>query len=238
MRSKLVFALEKSGIELNIEQIERFVLFSSLVKEWNTKINLTALIEDEEIIYKHFLDSLLCLKVGLDWNGKSVIDVGTGAGFPGIPLKIFFGNSIELTLFDSLRKRVNFLEIAVKELGFSNVKCIHGRAEEFAKNTNYREQYDIVLARAVARLPLLLELCLPFSKIGGSFLAMKGPEGAVELQESIYALEQLGGTFKKTNEFLLKDHQFSRTIITILKTKLTPAKYPRKAGVPQKRPLV
>jgi 16S rRNA (guanine527-N7)-methyltransferase len=238
MKNKLTRALKKEGIDLSTTQIEKFVLFSDLLKEWNKKMNLTALDEDEDIIYKHFLDSLLCLKTGLNWKGRNIIDIGTGAGFPGIPLKIFLEDQIHLTLFDSLQKRVNFLETVVQELGLVNVRCIHGRAEDFGNNSDYREKYDIVLARAVARLPLLLELCLPFCKTGGFFLAMKGPEGVNEIEESNYALQQLGGFCKETNSFVFREKGFKRIIITIEKTENTPAKYPRKAGIPQKRPLI
>jgi 16S rRNA (guanine527-N7)-methyltransferase len=237
MKNKFTSALEKEKIFLSDVQIEQFFTFSTLLKEWNKKINLTALIDDEDIIYKHFLDSLLCLKTNLSWHGN-VIDVGTGAGFPGIPLKIFLGEKINLFLFDSLKKRVNFLDIVIKELGLTNIHCIHGRAEEFAKKNSYREQFDIVLARAVARLPILLELCLPFTKIGGHFLAMKGPDGFLELDESVFALEELGGTFKDKSEFHLKGPDLQRVIISIEKTKETPQKYPRKAGVLQKKPLI
>ncbi|KJS20019.1 MAG: hypothetical protein VR72_16390 [Clostridiaceae bacterium BRH_c20a] len=238
MKNKLSFALEKEGFSLTIEQLDKFIMFSSLIKEWNTKINLTSLDEDDDIIYKHFLDSLFCLKTGHDWQGKKIIDVGTGAGFPGIPLKIILGDDIELTLFDSVQKKVNFLGIVVKELGLKGVKCIHGRAEEYGKMKDYREKYDIVLARAVARLPLLLELCMPFVNLGGFFIAMKGPEGTKELDESEYALNQLGGKYNNINKFFLKDQDYTRVLISFGKNKLTPGKYPRKAGVPQKKPLL
>ncbi|KJS86953.1 MAG: hypothetical protein JM58_05365 [Peptococcaceae bacterium BICA1-8] len=237
MKNKLILALEKEGFLLNEEQLDKFVIFSSLIKEWNTKINLTSLDEDDDIIYKHFLDSLFCLKTGLVWQGKKVIDVGTGAGFPGIPLKIMLGEDIKLTLFDSVQKKVNFLDLVVKELGLNGVKCVHGRAEEYGKMIDYREKYDIVLARAVARLPLLLELCIPFVNLGGFFLAMKGPEGTKELDESEYALKQLGGKINSIDNFFLKDQDYTRVLISFKKNKLTPEKYPRKAGTPQKKPL-
>jgi 16S rRNA (guanine527-N7)-methyltransferase len=237
MRNRLTLALEKEGFVLNDSQIQKFLLFNELLKEWNKKINLTALENDEDIIYKHFLDSLLCLKTNLNWQGKNVIDIGTGAGFPGIPL-VILNNDIKMTLMDSLQKRITFLELVVKELGLTNVSCIHGRAEDLAKIQSYREQYDIVLARAVARLPLLLELCLPFCKAGGFFLAMKGPEASKEIDESDYALQQLGGSLKEVYNFSLNENIFKRTIIYIEKTEATSNKYPRKAGIPQKRPLI
>jgi len=238
MKNKLTLALLKEGFSLSNEQLDKFVIFSSLIKEWNTKINLTSLLEDEKIIYKHFLDSLLCLKTGLDWQGKRLIDVGTGAGFPGIPLKIILGDDIELTLFDSVQKKINFLKLVVKELGLNGANCVHGRAEEYGKMKEYREKYDIVLARAVARLPLLLEFCMPFVNLGGVFLAMKGPEGTIELDESEYALNKLGGKLNNINKFFLKEQEYKRVLISFKKIRLTPEKYPRKAGVPQKKPLV
>jgi len=238
MINKLTFAFKEEGFDLTPEQTDKFVRFAQVLKEWNKKMNLTSLEEDEEIIYKHFLDSLLCLKTKINWQGKKIIDVGTGAGFPGIPLKIFLGETIELTLFDSLQKRINFLDFVVKELDLTNVTCQHGRAEDFGKINAFREQYDLVLARAVARLPVLLELCLPFAKTGGFFLAMKGPEGTTEAEESDHALAELGGSIREVNHFYLKDQEFKRVLITIEKTRETPAKYPRKAGMPQKRPLI
>ncbi|NLT95695.1 MAG: 16S rRNA (guanine(527)-N(7))-methyltransferase RsmG [Clostridia bacterium] len=238
MKNKLTLALDKEGFTLSDTQIDKFVIFSRLLKEWNKKMNLTAIEGDEEIIYKHFLDSLLCLKTGYFRPGQKVIDVGTGAGFPGIPLKILLDDQIELTLFDSLQKRINFLQLVVDELELANVHCVHGRAEDFGKITHYREQFDLVLARAVARLPILLELCLPFCKVGGFFLAMKGPEGSKELEESNYALQQLGGNLKKVDKFFLNDNKYERLIINVEKTGKTPDKFPRKAGIPQKRPLI
>jgi len=237
VKDKLSKILQKEEFFLNEEQIDKFVYFSSLLKEWNEKMNLTALVSDEDIIYKHFLDSLLCLRVKIDWRGEKILDVGTGAGFPGIPLKIVV-NDIELTLVDSLKKRIAFLENVVNKLNLLNVNCLHGRAEDLAMKSVNREAYDIVLARAVARLPVLLELCLPFVNVGGFFIALKGPEGLNELQESNHALELFGSEVFNIDECILKDVNYKRVLITFKKTFSTPIKFPRKAGIPQKRPII
>lgn len=199
-------------------------------------MNLTALETDEEIIYKHFLDSLFCLKLDLNWQEKKILDVGTGAGFPGLPLKIYL-DSVEVHLLDSLKKRVLFLEEVIKNLNLKNVFCFHGRAEDFGKNDAFREQYDLVTARAVARLPVLLELCLPFVKKDGFFIALKGPEGINELEESKEALSLLGGKVHTLKHFIIQGIMQERVLIAFQKTSPTPSKYPRKAGIPQKRPL-
>ncbi|MDK2822986.1 MAG: rRNA (guanine527-N7)-methyltransferase [Clostridia bacterium] len=238
MKDKLLKILPQKGFNLNDEQINKLVLFASFLREWNNKMNLTSLEREEDIIYKHFIDSLFCLKVNLPWEGKKIIDIGTGAGFPGIPLKIVLNNSIDLTLCDSLQKRITFLEFVLSKLNLEKVVCVHGRAEDLGKNNLYRENYDLVLARAVARLPVLLELCLPFVKIGGYFMALKGPEGLNELNESNLALNLLGGEVYKMDKFSLQDEKINRIIITIKKVKPTLDKYPRKAGIPSKKPLL
>lgn len=237
MKNELKEILEKENFFLNNTQIDKFIQFAYYLKEWNKNMNLTALKDDQEIIYKHFLDSLLCLKTEIDWNNKKINDVGTGAGFPGIPLKIALDN-IELTLFDSLKKRIIFLEKVVEKLSLKNVVCTHGRAEDLGRDINFRNSYDIVLARAVARLPILLELCLPLVKVGGYFIALKGPEASLELEESKKAIEILGAEVVKTYNFNLPDIKHDRVLIVFKNNLLTPDKYPRKAGIPQKRPLL
>jgi len=228
--------LAAENFNLTEDQLDKFVIYSNLLKEWNKKMNLTALETDEEIIYKHFLDSLFCLKLDLNWQEKKILDVGTGAGFPGLPLKIYL-DSVEVHLLDSLKKRVLFLEEVIKNLNLKNVFCFHGRAEDFGKNDAFREQYDLVTARAVARLPVLLELCLPFVKKDGFFIALKGPEGINELEESKEALSLLGGKVHTLKHFIIQGIMQERVLIAFQKTSPTPSKYPRKAGIPQKRPL-
>ncbi len=236
MKVKFKEILAAENFNLTEDQLDKFVIYSNLLKEWNKKMNLTALETDEEIIYKHFLDSLFCLKLDLNWQEKKILDVGTGAGFPGLPLKIYL-DSVEVHLLDSLKKRVLFLEEVIKNLNLKNVFCFHGRAEDFGKNDAFREQYDLVTARAVARLPVLLELCLPFVKKDGFFIALKGPEGINELEESKEALSLLGGKVHTLKHFIIQGIRQERVLIAFQKTSPTPSKYPRKAGIPQKRPL-
>lgn len=236
MKVKFKEILAAENFNLTEDQLDKFVIYSNLLKEWNKKMNLTALETDEEIIYKHFLDSLFCLKLDLNWQEKKILDVGTGAGFPGLPLKIYL-DSVEVHLLDSLKKRVLFLEEVIKNLNLKNVFCFHGRAEDFGKNDAFREQYDLVTARAVARLPVLLELCLPFVKKDGFFIALKGPEGINELEESKEALSLLGGKVHTLKHFIIQGIMQERVLIAFQKTSPTPSKYPRKAGIPQKRPL-
>lgn len=236
MKVKFKEILAAENFNLTEDQLDKFVTYSNLLKEWNKKMNLTALETDEEIIYKHFLDSLFCLKLDLNWQEKKILDVGTGAGFPGLPLKIYL-DSVEVHLLDSLKKRVLFLEEVIKNLNLKNVFCFHGRAEDFGKNDAFREQYDLVTARAVARLPVLLELCLPFVKKDGFFIALKGPEGINELEESKEALSLLGGKVHTLKHFIIQGIMQERVLIAFQKTSPTPSKYPRKAGIPQKRPL-
>ena len=171
-----------------------------------------------------------------DLKGKSMIDIGTGAGFPGVPLKIM-EPELDLTLFDSLNKRIVFLQELCKKLELKDVKAVHGRAEEFGIKPDYRQQYDIATARAVARMPVLLEICLPFVKKGGILIALKGPELENELKESENALKELGGKVIAVQEFTLADGAYTRNLAVIEKVKDTPKKYPRKAGTPQKKPL-
>ena len=214
------------------EQIEQFYEYMRLLKEWNEKINLTAITEPKEIIEKHFIDSLTVLPY-ISENDK-VIDVGTGAGFPGIPLKIAKPKS-KITLLDSLNKRIVFLEEVISKLGLTEIYCIHGRAEEYALEK--REFYDVALSRAVAELPVLLEYLLPFVKVGGKCICMKGPKAMEEIEKSSKALEILGGKIEKVENIKIEG-EMDRNIIIISKIKNTPANYPRKAGMATKKPIV
>lgn len=225
---------KKINILLNEEQIEKFYKYMNLLIEWNKKINLTAIIEPKEIILKHFIDSLTINKYIKD-NSK-IADVGTGAGFPGIPLKIIRPD-IQLVLVDSLNKRINFLNEVIEQLNLKNIETIHIRIEEFGQNTKYREKFDYSTARAVANLSTLSEYLLPIVKVGGQVICMKGSNIQDEINQSKKALSILGGTLNNIEEFKLAETENTRNIILINKIKNTPNKYPRKAGLPAKDPI-
>ncbi len=222
------------GIELTEEQLEKFYLYMNILLEWNEKINLTAITNEEEIILKHFVDSLTINKYIED--SKSLIDVGTGAGFPGIPIKIL-RQDLKITLLDSLNKRINFLNEVIEKLELKNMECIHGRAEEFGKNKNYREKYDISTSRAVANMSTLSEYLIPFVKIGGKVLAMKGDKAEEELEEAKKAIKLLGGKVENIDNFYLPNSDIKRSIIIIKKIEKTEMKFPRKPGMPAKEPI-
>ncbi len=226
---------QEYGIELSDVQADKFINYAELLKDWNTRINLTAIEEDKDIIIKHFIDSLTIAPY-LTKGGLSIIDVGTGAGFPGIPLKIVIDN-LKVTLLDSLDKRIKFLNEVINTTQLKDINAVHGRAEDFGANPEYREKFDISTARAVAALPVLLEYCLPFVKIGGTFIAMKG-NNIEELKDSKKALSILGGEIEEVKEISLPFGEMRRNIITVRKLRQTPTKYPRKAGKPSKEPLL
>ena len=226
--------LKDFNIKINDEQIKKFMNYMNLLLEWNEKINLTAITQPEEVKLKHFVDSLTVLKYIND--DDKVIDIGTGAGFPGIPLKIMNENT-KITLLDSLNKRINFLNIVIETLNLRNIQAIHGRAEEIARNKLYREKYDVAVSRAVANLSTLTEYILPFVKIGGKCICMKGANVNEELERAQNAIKELGGEIERVDNFYLSDNDNERNIIVIKKIKKTKSKYPRKAGTPSKEPL-
>ena len=226
--------LKELDIELSEKQLKQFYDYMNILIEWNKVMNLTNIIEPEEVIKKHFIDSLTVLK-HIKEDG-SIIDVGTGAGFPGIPIKIAYPKT-KITLLDSLNKRIKFLDEVINKLELKDIKTIHGRAEEFAHNNNYRENYNIAIARAVASLNVLSEYLLPFVKVGGHAIGMKGTKGKEEAIEGENAIKILGGKIKEIQEFELPKTDIYRTIIIIEKEKITNKKYPRKAGTPSKEPL-
>ena len=226
--------LNEFDIKINDEQIKSFEKYMNLLLEWNEKINLTAITQPEEVKLKHFVDSLTVLKYIND--DDKVIDIGTGAGFPGIPLKIMNENT-KITLLDSLNKRINFLNIVIETLNLRNIQAIHGRAEEIARNKLYREKYDVAVSRAVANLSTLTEYMLPFVKVGGKCICMKGANVNEELERAQNAIKELGGEIEKIDNFFLSDNDNERNIIIIKKVKETKSKYPRKAGTPSKEPL-
>ena len=224
----------KDFIEITELQSNKFNTYMDLLLEWNEKINLTAITQKEDIILKHFVDSLTINKYLKD--NERIIDVGTGAGFPGIPIKIY-NDTLEITLVDSLNKRINFLNEIISKLSLTNIKAVHGRAEDLGKDKEYREKYDIATSRAVANMSTLLEYLMPFVKVGGKCICMKGANIEDELSQAKTAIEKLGGKLEKIDKFNLGNTEIERNIIIIKKIKSTPIKYPRKAGIPSKEPI-
>lgn len=226
--------LKELNIELSDLQLEQFYNYMNILIEWNKFMNLTGITEPAEVITKHFVDSLTVLD-RIDKNA-SVIDVGTGAGFPGIPIKIAFPEA-KVVLLDSLNKRIKFLNEVIEKLELKNIETIHGRAEEYGRNKNHREKYDIAIARAVAPLNILLEYLMPFAKVNGKCLCMKGSSSEEEIENSKNAIKVLGGELVKTEDFCIPNTDIKRRIVKVNKIKETNNKYPRKAGTPSKEPL-
>ncbi len=224
------------GIQLTAKQVDLYLKYLVLLGEWNKKINLTAIKAPEEVVVKHFLDSLSLIPY-VQWKRKmQILDVGAGAGFPGVPIKVARPET-EIVLLDSLKKRIEFLNKLICELELSGISAVHGRAEDFGRRPDFREAFDLVVSRAVARLSVLVELCLPFVQVGGLFAAYKSTKAAVEINEARVAVTELGGKLSQQVEINLPGTAEKRTIVIIKKEKPTPEKYPRKAGVPEKRPL-
>lgn len=240
MENFLKEEMNKLEIQLNDKQITQFLIYYELLVEWNKFMNLTAITDFKEVVQKHFVDSLSIVKAldqkYLQTCNISVIDIGTGAGFPGIPLKIVF-SGLNITLLDSLNKRIKFLDNVIEELSLKDIKAIHGRAEDYARRENFREQYDICVSRAVAKLITLSEYSLPFVKIGGYFISYKSENIEEEIDDSKNAIKLLGGSLNEVVKFILPDTDIKRSIVTIKKEKMTNKKYPRKSGIPSKEPL-
>lgn len=235
-KEQFISLLEEKGISLSSQQLSQFDTYYKLLVEWNEKMNLTAITDEEEVYLKHFYDSITA-SFYVDLNQElSLCDVGAGAGFPSIPLKICFPN-LKVTIVDSLNKRITFLQNLANELGLKNVHFVHDRAETFGTNADYREKFDLVTARAVARLSVLSELCLPLVKEGGMFVPMKAAAASEELEKGKKALQILGGKLEKVHSFSLPLEESERNILIINKIKSTPKKYPRKPGTPNKQPL-
>lgn len=224
------------GIKLSDHQLEQFETYYEMLVEKNKVMNLTAITEKNEVIDKHFADSLALIKSGVSLTGQKILDIGTGAGFPGIPLKIAFPE-LEIVLLDSLNKRIKFLNEVIEALGLEKITAIHGRAEDFAKQKEYREQFDYVVSRAVANLTVLSEYCLPYVKVGGCFIPYKSGEIDEELNNSKKAVQILGGKIEEVVKFQLPDTDIGRSFVKIKKNKNTAKKYPRKADLPAKEPL-
>ena len=229
--------LQELEIPLDKSQIDAFIQYYELLVEWNSFMNLTAITDFQEVCVKHFLDSLSLNKI-MDCHQKfHVIDIGTGAGFPGIPLKIAFPE-LKITLLDSLGKRVKFLNEVIERLNLKDIEAIHGRAEDYAKPTALRESYDICVSRAVANLATLSEYCLPYVKVDGVFVSYKSEKVVEEMEQAKKAITLLGGKIISQNEFTLPSSDIYRNLLVIQKEKITPKKYPRKAGLPSKEPLL
>lgn len=232
----LIKGSEELELNLTEDQKKKFLRFKDLLQEWNQKIDITTIIEDEEVDIKHFLDSLTPIKTGLFEGPIKLIDIGTGGGFPGIPLKIY-NEEIDMTLMDSLRKRINFLDVVISDLGLENMETTHGRAEELSRTKEYREIYDICISRAVAQLDTLVEYCIPFVKVGGHFISMKGPDPKDEINQAKNAINTLGGKVVDYFNIQIPGSDIEHSLIIIEKTRATPKKYPRGGGKPRSKPL-
>lgn len=235
---KFVLELSKHNFELTDKQKQQFKLYFKMLIEVNEHVNLTRITEEDEVYLKHFYDSITPLfTLGAVFkDGATLCDVGAGAGFPSIPLKIL-KPGLKVTIVDSLQKRLNFLKDLISELGLTDVELVHGRAEDVGQNKLYRERFDIVTARAVARMSVLSEYCLPLVKKGGYFVALKGPKAEDELDDGKKALEVLGGKLIKDEELTLPASEEERTLVLVQKVKSTPKKYPRQAGTPRRKPI-
>lgn len=229
-------ASDDVGIEFNEEKYNKFIKYMKLVIEWNQKINLTAITEEEEFIKKHFIDCIKVFKSCEIKEAKSIIDVGTGAGFPGIPIAIM-DESKKICLLDSLNKRVNFLNTVINELELNNVYTIHSRAEDGARNPDLREKFDVAVSRAVANMAVLAEFCIPYVNVSGNFIALKGPAIEEELANSKNAIGTLGGKLKNVIELEIEDTDLKHNIVVVNKIKACSLSYPRKAGIITKKPL-
>lgn len=230
----MIFYAKKMNLVFNEEQLNQFYKYMNLLIEWNKKINLTAIVEPKEIIFKHFIDSLTINSYVKE--NQSLVDVGTGAGFPGIPIKIYRPD-LKVVLVDSLNKRINFLNEVINQLHLKNINTVHSRIEDFGKNNKYRESFDLVTARAVANLSVLSEYLVPLAKIDGKCICMKGNEILEECNNAKNAIKILGGKILNIDKFTLPESDITRNIIVLQKTNKTPNKYPRKAGIPNKEPL-
>lgn len=224
------------GIHLTDTQVNQFETYYELLVEWNKVMNLTGITEYDEVMQKHFVDSLSIVKAADLGQCKKVLDMGTGAGFPGIPIKIVYPH-LEVVLLDSLNKRIKFLNEVIGKLGLSGITAIHGRAEDYAKQKEYREMFDLCVSRAVANLASLSEYCIPYTMLHGNFISYKSGSIEDELQNAKNAVFLLGGKMKDTVKFTLPGSDIERSLVVIEKVKKTPGKYPRKAGLPAKEPI-
>lgn len=229
-------AANEAGLELTELQYEQFIKYMRLLQEWNEKINLTAITDDEEVIKKHFIDCIKAFKSDAIKNAKTIIDVGTGAGFPGLPIAIMNPN-VKVTLLDSLNKRINYLNTVVRELGLKNVTTIHSRAEDGARKPELREKFDVATSRAVANMAVLSEYCMSYVKKDGYFVALKGPSVDEELKNATNAIKTLGGELKEIIEVSIEETDLKHNIVEVKKLNPCSKTYPRKAGTITKKPL-
>lgn len=229
-------ACDSVGMNFDEDKYNKFITYKNLLQEWNEKINLTAITEDEEVIKKHFIDCIKAFSENQFKEAKTLIDVGTGAGFPGLPIAIM-REDLNITLLDSLNKRVNFLNIVKNSLNLTNVTTIHSRAEDGARNKELREKFDIATSRAVANMAVLSEFCLPYVKVGGYFIALKGPAITDELNDAKNAIGTLGGKLIEVIEVSVEGTDLKHNLVVIKKVKETPKIYPRKAGSITKKPI-
>ena len=235
-KSLIINKLTAEGIKITDVQCDKLYRFYEMVIEKNKVMNLTAITDYEEFVIKHFVDSLMIAKVMDMTMPMTVLDIGTGAGFPGVPIKIVYQET-KVLLLDSLNKRLNFLNEVIAELGLKDITTIHSRAEELQAKGEYRENFDLCVSRAVSALPTLSEYCLPYVKLGGKFVAYKATGADEEIEASKTAIRVLGGEIKETAHFTIKDTDYTRVLISIEKIKNTPKKYPRSGGKPGKNPL-
>ena len=230
-------ACKSVNIAFDADKYKKFMIYKELIKEWNKKINLTSITDDEEMIKKHFIDSIKVFQFLPLKCADKIIDVGTGAGFPGIPIKILCPQ-IHIVLLDSLNKRINFLNEVIDRLKLDDIKPVHGRAEDYGQNIDYREKFDIAVSRAVAELNVLSEYCIPFIKKGGYFIALKGPSAKQEIDRSNKSIKVLGGMLDSVIEVNIENTDLKHNLVIIKKEMSTPSYYPRKAGTASKNPIL